>query len=622
MNYIYAKSEINFYCKGEFYMSEKFTDPVDELIARHMTQSELDEKASKVDEVVDVKDEDVKVVPDIPVTYNEPEEIDSDPETEIEEMFDDVDYGDDDLAEEIKAEEEADIAEREEKARQFEEEMAAEKAKKTSGPDHPLDMQKTAETFDFERTKIATVTMMVNQVIAKHHIVSGCIPDDIKMRVMGELINIYYRSGEVITPEFEATLLNNWIGGETVEQVQENKKREIEQTITEQAEEKEEARNTTININVEPGTPVTVNVDGEILEEVDKRKEVNVIVHEVSEQEMRSTTIIENSQLDGIITPYESSATDVPLTLPMSAYRCTMGGVSMFDIIKLSSIQNGNSRDADIKTWTLIYNHLKNPSVGTFKTFEDFLKHTDYRDMELLLWGAFVATADEVETISFTCGNPNCRHHMEFKYSPRSIIHVDEKLVPEHYNKTHQVASGKAAVEHWEAVHSKKKIYELPNSKVLIELDDYSAWDYHNIKMPIMQEIYNRYRPNGGNVDMEALSEDESNEMNFLLLFLLYIKSVTINKDGKSYRYTNWKDIERVVTSHIGNKDLSILISIINQVRNVESPISFYLENVKCPKCGRKDDRIPVNDIMRSLFFQLSNGLNNTTVNFVETGKI
>ena len=598
-------------------MSEqKFTDPIDELIARHMNQEELAEReAAKTEEVVAVKETSV-----VEPTYVETEDVEVD---DLDEIFDDIDYGDDDLDNEIKAQEEQEAAEKEERAKKYEEEMEAAKAKITHGPANSLDMEQTAITFDFEREKIATVTMMVNQVIAKHHIVSGWIPDDVRMRVMGELIDIYYRSGEVITPEFEQVLLSNWVGGNEIEQTRQiqQSQQPIEQQPVEDNKVEEE-KNTTININVEPGTPVTVNIDGEMLDEVDRDHKVNVIVHEVTEQELRSSVIIENSQLDGIITPYESSATDVPLTLPMSAYRCTMGGVSMFDIIKLASIQNGNQRDMDLKTWSLIYNHLKNASIGKFKDFEDFLKHTDYRDMELLLWGAFVATADEVETISFTCGNPNCRHHMDFKYNPRTIIHIDEKLVPEHYNKTYTVSPGKPAVEHWESVHSKKRIYELPTSKVLIELDDFSAWDYHNIKMPIMQEIYNRYRPNDRNLSMENLTEDESNEMNFLLLFLLYIKSVTITKNQKSYRYTNWRDIEKVITTHIGNKDLQILMAIINQVKNSESPISFYLENVVCPKCGRKDDRIPVNDIMRSLFFQMSNGLNNTTINFVETGKI
>lgn len=586
-------------------MSEHtFTDPLDEIMARHSGNIVEENKT----EIVDTIDTDVEV--DMPINI---------PERTVE--FDDIDYGDDDLANEIKETEEREAAERAEAIRQHEEAEAEAKSKITQGAPNPYDMNKHAEDMGFQTENLSVVSMMLNKVIAKHHIISGCIPDDKKMAVMGDLLSEYYKNGDTITPEFEKIILDNWIGAnDYVEEDKVAEETEIEEKDNKTVEPQE--NDYKININVEPGTPVTVNIDGEAFDEVERRREINVIVHEVDEKEMRSSTIIENSQLDGIITPYESSATDVPLTLPMSAYRCTMGGVSMFDLIKLSAIQNGNPRDMDIKIWTLIYNHLKNSSIGTFKSFDDFLKHTDYRDMELLLWGAFVATADEVETISFTCGNPKCKYHMDFKYSPRTIIHVDENLIPDHYNTTHTVASGKDAIEHWESVHSKKRIYELPISKVLIELDDYSAWDYHNIKMPLMQKIYNRYRPDDKDIDMNELNDEEANEMNFLLMFLLYIKAVTINKNGKSYRYTNWNDIEKIITSHIGNKDLSILISIINQVKNVESPISFYLQDVKCPKCGRKDDKIPVNDIMRSLFFQLSSGLNNTTINFVETQKI
>ena len=594
-------------------MSE-FKDPLDELIARHQAadpsvKDEVKSEAASSESSDEWED----------VEFTEVDELDF--EAPVGDYDDDIDYGDNDLEEEIKQEEAAEEAERQEKINRIEEEKKdAEKLKSAMVPD-PHDEKARGTDIQFQTDKLAIVTTMVNKVVAKHKLYSGGIPDNIRLKVMGDLIDVYHKSGEVITPEFEQIILNNWEGAETddTRSINENMKTKEEDNEEEVYEDKQ----TNININVEPGTPVTVNIDGETFEEINRDQVINITVHEVTEQEMRASTIIENSQLDGIITPYESAATDVPLTLPLSAYRCTMSGVSLFDIIKLSSLQNGNQRDMDIKTWSLLYKHIKNPSIGKFETFEDFLKHTDYRDMELLLWGAFVATADETESVHFTCGNQKCKHEMELSYHPRSIIHVSEELVPKHYNKTHSVASGKAAVEHWEQVRSVHKIYELPESKILVELDDYTAWDYHNVKMPMMQEVYNRYRPNGGEFNPEALSEAESEEMNFLLLFLLYIRSITINKNnGKSYKYTNWKDIEKIVTTHIGNKDISILIAIINQVRQTESPISFYLENVVCPKCGRKDDRIPVNDIMRSLFFQLSNGLSNTTINFVGTDKI
>lgn len=574
---------------------ETFIDPMDELMARFSDDNTSKEDTSEVTPVTPEIDRPVDVIDD----------------------DDDDIYGDNDLANEIAAEEEAEQQARAAAAQRAQAEREANKPNPMLG--QSMDQNYQAGMVDFETRKIAIVTTMVNQVVAKHHLVSGGIPQEKMMQVMGDLVDIYYGSGEVITPEFEQKILENWEGG-TEQPVQPEPQQQPVERAVEEAP-KTDGPATSIEINVEPKTPVTVNIDSESLADVKRDQKITVNVHEVSTLDMMSASVIENSQLDGIITPYDTTSTDMPITLPMSAYRCTVSGASLFDIIKLSTLQSGNPRDLDIKTWQLIYQHIKNPSIGAFGSFDEFMRHTDYRDMELLLWAMFVATADEVETIRFRCGNPKCHHEMELQYNPRSIIHISEELIPDHYKKTHAVPAGKAALEHWTDVHSKKKIYELPQSKALVELDDYSAWDYHNTKIPIMQEVYQRYRPEDPSMERNDLTQEENEEMNFTLLFLLYIKSITINKDGKSYRYTNWRDIEKIVSSHVGNKDISILLAIIQKVRQQESPVSFYIENVECPKCGRKDDRIPVNDIMRALFFQLSSGLTSTSINFVETPK-
>ena len=267
-------------------MTEKFVDPIDELLARHMNQEELEERAAKHAEENVVEE------------YVEP----------VIEVETEIDYGDSDLEDEIRAQEEMEAQERDEMIRKHEEAEQAMKDRITEGPPHPLDLEKTAKTFDFESEKLATVTMMVNQVVAKHHLVSGGIPDDIRFQVMGNLVDMYYRNGEVITPEFEQLILSNWVGNDPTPVMNEPIADEDKIDDNKVVEEKED-KSTTININVEPGTPVTVNIDGEMIDEIDHRREVNVIVHEVDEKEMRSSTIIENSQLEGIITPYESSST-------------------------------------------------------------------------------------------------------------------------------------------------------------------------------------------------------------------------------------------------------------------------------------------------------------------------
>ena len=596
----------------------KFTDPFDELAARYGQEPipiAFTESTPKT-----VQEE----IEEEPIFDISPEDIDEAAAEDASTPDQEIDYGDDDLKNQIAAEEKAREEERA-AAIAAEEQRRKENAPKPLPP-NSLDPVFQANSIAFETNKLAVVTTMVNKVIAKHHIVSGSIPENIINMVMGELIDEYYRNDEVITERFERLILDNWYGAKTSEQVAEETAAENkqEEQPPQNVEVREVTPEPTVQINVEPNQPVTVNLDGETLQNVDRERAIKVVVREVDNTEMNVGTVIENSQLEGIITPYENTATDVPVVLPMSAYRCTMSGASMFDIFKLSSIQSTNGRDTDMKTWMLIYSHQKNVSIcggGKFPSFDEFMKHTDVRDQELLLWAMFVATADEEETVHFKCGNKDCEYTMTVPYNPRSIIHINPELVPEYYAKTEAVPAGQAALEHWNAVHGQRKIYELPESKVEVEIDNYSAYDYHQTKMPILQEVYERYRPDDPGMTRNDLTEEEQSEMAITLLLVLNIKAMTIKKDGKRYRYTAWRTIERIIHEHLSNKDLSILIAIVKEIRDTESPASFYMENIECPKCGRKDDRIPVDDIMRSLFFPLLAGLANTSISFEQMPK-
>lgn len=587
----------------------QFIDPFDELVARFNNEPIPTPSPEPAVETPAIEDEEE------PIFDISPEDIDAAADD------DGIDYGDDDLKNEIAAEEE-------QRARAREEAIAA--AEKEREENEPIPLRPSSldpvfqgNVIQFETEKIATITTMVNKVIAKYHIIAGGIPDEKRYHVMGDLVDEYYKNGEKITEQFERIILDNWQGMKTSEQVAAEAAAAAKETtaVEEDAKQTKEtnAPEPTVQINVEPNQPVTVNIDSEAFGDIATEKAIKVVVREVTEKEMAVGTVIENSQMDGIITQYENNATDVPIVLPMSAYRCTMSGVSMFDIFKLSSIQSTNGRDTDLKTWELIYKHQKNVSIcggGKFPSFDEFMKHTDVRDQELLIWALFVATADETETVHFECGNEDCKHHMSVRYNPRSIIHINPELVPEYYAKTEAVPAGRAALDHWASINGATKIYELPDSKVEVEIDNYTAYDYHNTKLPILQEIYERYRPDDPNMTSNDLTEEEQNEMSITLMLVLNIKAMTIKKDGKRYRYTAWKTIERIIKDHLGNHDIAILIAIVRKIRDTESPASFYLENIVCPKCGRKDERIPVDNIMRSLFFPLLASLANTSISF------
>ena len=61
-----------------------------------------------------------------------------------------------------------------------------------------------------------------------------------------------------------------------------------------------------------------------------------------------------------------------------------------------------------------------------------------------------------------------------------------------------------------------------------------------------------------------------------------------------------------------------IPFELIQQVRMTTSPVTFYIENVKCPVCGRNEPKVPITDIGQTLLFQISQRLNSIEINLKE----
>ena len=217
--------------------------------------------------------------------------------------------------------------------------------------------------------------------------------------------------------------------------------------------------------------------------------------------------IIENSDVDGVITPYDPGICDIPITLPLSAYRCVLRPINWFDSIKLNTPMSNNPSDNERKKWSVIYNHIKNTSIDKFDSFDDFMKKTKYNDKELLLWALLVATSEEQEEILFNCVNNNCRREIKMKYSPRALVRLNEKNIPKHYQKTHNAAIGKEANDHFNEISSIRKKYQLPTTGIIVELNEPTAHDFVNIKLPLIRELYSRYRPD--DVELKGMANTD-----------------------------------------------------------------------------------------------------------------
>lgn len=617
--------------------NNRITDPLDELINRH--------RAAMGEETTTTEPSGFSI------DLNEKVDEISSPAKDKKEFV--VNYGDDDLKAEI---EEEDRAYEESRRKAYEENAAkvAELKSRTNAlPPQPHNKEEEARDIQFQADKLAIVTTMVNRVVAKYHIIEGGIPDERssdgrileRRAVMGELMDMYHADGDVITPEFENMILSNWMlpSGITAKDsidaygriVSSNELKEDytnssqsstvetpddepENTTTVETGTKEPNKEApTINITVEKNTPVTINVDESFAAETVNTKELNVYVKEVSDIELRASTIIENSEQEGIISAYDSGLHDVPITLPLSAYRCVLRPINWFDFIKLAAPVSDNPSDVELRKWSVIYDHIKNVSIGDFKDFEDFLKKTKYQDRELLMWALLVATADDEEPISFTCGNPKCKNSIKCKYNPRLLVHLDEKLIPAHYQKTHDVVRGEEAVDHWNHVNGKRKRYQLPSTGIIVEINEPSAYEFITIRLPLIQNLYKKYDPDGKMQDLKS-EDPRMAEFDYLSANALFISAMTIVKGNKEYRYTKWEDIERIITTSLDSVDSSILLKLIQQVRMTTSPVTFYIENVKCPVCGRNEPKVPITDIGQTLLFQISQRLNSIEINLKE----
>ena len=614
-------------------MIENNKDALDDLLARHR-------KAINGDETNTTSSSQNVFQPmNYSTSSNVSPEIVNEPEEDI--------YGEHDLEAEIANEEHEDEQERIRIANEFAAKKAEEKSKETMMPPDEKDMSYHNDAMGFQSEKLSIVSNMVQRVVAKYRIISGEIPETPipelnvigRRAVMGELIEIYHRSGEKITPEFEDMILNNWVmpdgtlavhninnDGIVIDRTMINQPVKNDDKVNNNESPKDEKEDkseepATINITVEKNTPVTVNVDESIVSQMSRSNEINVHVKEVSEKELMATTIVENSNRDGIISVYDSGINDVPVTLPLSAYRCVMRPINWFDFIRLTAPTSQNAPDNELKKWSVIYEHIKNPSIGEFKDFDDFLKKTKYQDRELLMWGLLVATSDDVEPLTIKCGNPKCKNPIKIKYNPRNLVHLDESLIPSWYDDCHNATVGDAAYKIWESVNSRRKRYKLPNTGIIAEVNEPSAYEFITVKLPLMQELYKRYRPEGSMTEVD-MNDPSMVEFDYLSTNALFVSALTIvreeNGKRKEYRFTNWEDIEKIVTTGLDAEDSGILLKIIEKTRTNVSPVAFRIDNVDCPVCGRHEEYIPISDIGSTLLFQVSRRLSNTQINLIE----
>ena len=349
-----------------------------------------------------------------------------------------------------------------------------------------------------------------------------------------------------------------------------------------------------VKIIIDKSNVTNISWSKEEMEKIRRARTVNLnIVEDVT---LKYTQIEEadDNIVDSILSKYERKLNDVPGSLPASKYRATFTGLTYTEILDLTHSQEMNNLDGERKKWSIAYDHIKNPSIGDFEDFDDFLKKTSFMDIDYILWKILCASAQEKEIISIDChgqihGKP-CGNSYDWIYAPSELLLVDQidNVILGEMKKTSEVQSVEEIQKQYsESMLMTPNTVELPTSKFAVVFGHISAHEYLN---NVFSEIH-------------ELSQQEDAMMSQALAYstLPILKYFLLPKnEGEGYiKIEGVHNLIKIVQTfdEIDWQTMGELIKIMLEPYQLK----FSLQNIHCPKCKIKSN-IDIEDITRLLF--------------------
>ena len=304
------------------------------------------------------------------------------------------------------------------------------------------------------------------------------------------------------------------------------------------------------------------------------------------------------------INAYQLSNSKTTICFPASGFRAQMKGLTYGEMGDISLSMDSVTFDQYRKRLSIIYNKMINSNVGPFKSFEDFLKGFAYVDIPMALYGLYISTQPEIQSIQLRCGNPDCGQNFNWDFSTRSVIRL-EKCSKPFLNKMKEIATAPAVeydnIRKKSAVMNSKYI-KLPYSEFIVEMGIISAYDFLYNFIPVLDE----------KTFKEAFGDDLNEIYMNNILLLTTIKSIRVpNEDGTYSVAEGYKDILDAVYK-ISPEEIKLLAAITNKLTS-EYQSYFSFGDVTCPHCGNVTHDLELT--MDDLVFQTYQRLLNTEIN-------
>lgn len=341
-------------------------------------------------------------------------------------------------------------------------------------------------------------------------------------------------------------------------------------------------------------------------EERDKIKRSRTIELEIIEKRELHYNIIDESDIgindiDAVLSQYTRKYNDMPVSLPASHYRCTLTGLSYPEILDLSYSQEQNNLDGERKKWSIAYDHIKNPSIGRFADFDDFLQKTSFIDLDFILWGILCATCMPKEIVSIDCHSKGCGNTYDWIYSPKELLQLDQvaQSTLDEMKVTGEAQSDETIRDNYEQSMLKlSNSVVLPSSQFVICFGHISAYTYLNTVYGRIEDVRN--------------SEDASMSTAVEATALTVVKYILLpSSDGEGYRKVSDPDAISKVIHTLNELDFQTLGELLS-IMTEPYQLKFVLKDIVCPKCKTKSS-ITIDDIGRMIFIT-SQSLSNATV--------
>lgn len=308
----------------------------------------------------------------------------------------------------------------------------------------------------------------------------------------------------------------------------------------------------------------------------------------------------ERDSFTGKINTYQLSGSKTTISFPASGFKADMTGLTYGEIADISLSMDAVNVDKYYKRLAIIYNKMKNISNGPFDSFEDFLKNFAYTDISLAVYGLFVATFPEVQTISLRCGRNSCNKTFDWDYATRSILRL-EKSDQVLLDKMAQLAA--ADPNEYEDIYKSaavrnSKFIKLPYSGYIVELGIASAYEFLYNFIPV--------------IDEETFKQAFGNDINDVyknnMLLLTTVLSVRIPKNDNPNSYIlceGYKDIIDAIYT-ISPEEIRIIAAMSNKIQT-QYQVNFSFGDVKCPHCGNvtKDLDLTIDDLVFQTYQRL-----------------